>query len=204
MNYLFLIGLLIFSSSCTDYSPFDNNDSDEQSEIHYLELDFHQLALVNEDNQLRLELIQIEEELENGNEENQARIEEIQIRRAVIEEQFASNAEKLFRGPRIGGGGLPSGCVPQPEFKPCPMPRGALDNLWFSIDSEKVTGLVKDIEGNIVGEITEMQPVEETDGLFTKANFEYDVESAHSVVISKLNVMGELDFTEYSLTNSKE
>lgn len=201
MNYLFLICLLIISSSCTDYNPWGNNGSDEESEIHYLELDFHQLALANEDYQLRLELIQIEEELENDNEENQVRIEEIQIRRAVIEEEFASNADILLRGPIIGGGGLPPGCVPQSEFKPCPMPRGALENLWFSIESEEVTGIVMDIEGNIVGKIAEMQPVEETDGLFTKAIFEYDVESAHSIVIGKLNVMGEQDFTEYPLTN---
>jgi len=200
MNYLMLIGLLVFGSACTNYSPFGESGSEEESEVFYLELDFHQLALANEDNQLRLELVQIEEKLENGNEEYQNRIEEIQIRRAVIEETMAINAEFLNNRPRIGGGGLPPPCNPGLEFKACPMPRVALDNLWvFVEDSEKASGVLLDDDGRVVGELIDLEPLPETDGLFLKAIFEYDVRSASTLSFTKLDSRGALVTTNYTL-----
>lgn len=190
MNYLFLMTLLIFSSSCTNYGPFGDNDSEEESETYYLELDFHQLALENEDHQLSAELLAIEEQLENGNDENQARMEEIQIRRAIIEENLANNADFLNFRPGIPGGGLPPSCEPQLEFRPCPMPFVALDNLWIFTKNEKVSIQVQDLKGNVVGEMVGMEVVPETDGLFAKAIMEYNFEDASKVVITKSNTRG--------------
>ena len=63
MHYLFLLGLLIFSSSCTNYGPYGHNGSGEESEVYYLELDFYQESLAYEDRLLRSEMLIIMEEI---------------------------------------------------------------------------------------------------------------------------------------------
>ena len=202
MNVLLLMGLLIFNSSCTNYNPIGGNGSNKESETYYLELDFHQLALINEDHQLRFELLEIEEQLENGNEKNQWRIEEIQMRRAVIEETLVSNTGILARWPGgIPGGGLPPSCVPdRPTYRPCPMPFIALNNLVvFAKDDFEIQ--VQDIKGNVVGEMVDLQPMPGTDGLFVKAIMEYDLKQASKAVVTKLDSRGMPTATEYDLVN---
>jgi len=205
MNYLLLMGLIILGSSCEHYSPFDRDTdtgSESEEETYYLELDFHQLALENEQLSLRAEQVEIEEQLENGNEENQVRLEEIQTRLAEIEENLAFNGEVLsFRGV-IPGGGFPPRCIPESRFRPCPMPFMALDNfVLLTEEFENGNGMIQflDSEGDVAGEMVEMQPIPETEGLFTRAIFDYNAESAVEIVITKLNTMGETRSTSYLL-----
>ena len=203
MNYLFLMTLLIFGNSCTNYSPWGEKGSDEKSENYYLELDFHQLALKNEKEYLQGQLVVIESEMEGGNEENQGQLDEILMRIAVIEENIALNEEFLSNRPGIPGGGLPDICTIDPEeFRPCPIPRGVLENLLLFTqewENEKNAIQFEDCDGNVVGEMVGMEPMPETEGQFSKAYFEYDEESACSIVISKLNPRGELTSTSYPL-----
>lgn len=199
MNYLFLMTLLVVSSSCTNYSPFGDNGSEEELADFNLELDFHQVSLTTEDEQLRARLIEIQNEIENGNEENYELLEVIQNRMEVIGETREFNEDLLSRRP-IGGGGLPPRCDIRPEFKGCPMPKGALDNFWISQkEVEDCTIQFKDTYGNIVGEMVGVEVVEVTDGQFLKAIFEYDSESAKIAVITKRNTRGVPTSTSYEL-----
>lgn len=205
MNYLFLIGLVIFSSACTNYSPLDNNGSEEESEEYYLELEFYQESLMYEDGQLRSEMLIIMEEIEGGNNEQQGRLEEIQARLAVIEENVNWNVDILARG-GIRPGSPPPRCAPDGlEFKPCPMPKSALDNLYLSSDQwQKTIGDLGKIEifdsnGDLVGRMNGANEVQDTDGSFLQAEIEYDTESASEVRITNLDVREELRITVYQL-----
>ena len=202
MNYLFLVGLLVSVNSCTNYSPFDQTDYAEESEVYYSELEFHQSALAFEEFQLREEALGIEEEIEDGNDENQARLEEIQQRLGEIEVDFAWNADILAARPKIGGGtpGKPCGEEPDPNnpVSRCPMPRSALDNLYLNTDQwqEGIIGILSE-DGEVVGEMVDVIEVEESEGFYVQAIFEYDIESASEIKFTKSNVNGE--FRSYTL-----
>ena len=200
MNYLFLMTLLFFSNSCTNYNPLGNNGSEEESEKYYLELDFHQGALAYEDDYLRILMLAIQEEMEDGNNERRGLFEESQARRALIEELIAGNNEILFRGP-IGPGGRPPRCVPDDEvFQPCPLPKSALDNLYLSTEQfprEKSKIEFYDERGRLVGQMQGMTEVPESEGAFVKAEMEYDSRSAFEVRITKLDFRGEFETTIY-------
>ena len=198
MNAFFLLMLLIFSGSCTNYNPLGNG-SQEESETYFLELEFHQGALAFEDEQLRNLMLAIQEEMENGNNERQGLFEESQARRSLIEQNMAFNDELLSRGP-IGPGGPPPRCNPDGEFKPCPLPKSALDNLYLSTEqfqNEDVGIYVLDVKGQIVGELQGLTEVPDSEGAFVKAEMEYDSQSAHEVQITKLNVRREIETTTY-------
>ena len=197
MNYLLMTGLCLVALSCDYYDSFDNGPSTEKVAF-YWEIDFHQQALTVEQFQLREELRNIEEQQENGNHENQALMEQIQIRLAVIEENLALNnhlAEE-FRG--IPGAGFPPSCDPR-ELRPCPMPIGALDLLNIRVEEfefEKSGIYCLDRNGEIVGQMVDMEPISETGGQFARAIMDYDVERVASVRISKLNAIGEIETRE--------
>lgn len=202
MNYLSLILLCFITLSCDNYNPFDNKSS-EEAETFYWEIDFHQQALNVEDFHLRKELRAIEEEQENGNYESQVRMEEIQIRLAEIDEDLVLNNQLLeaFRG-GIPGGGFPPSCEPEREFRPCPMPRLAVNNLFINVkqfSSEESGFNFLDRNGETVGQMVDQQMVPETEGQFSRAIMEYDVERAVTVSVSKVNSSGEIRTTEYIL-----
>ncbi len=202
MNSLLLMGLLIFSSSCTNYNPIGNNGSEDESENYYLELDFHQESLAYEDYQLRNEMMIIIEQIEGGNNEQQGRLEEIQARRSQIEQNVTWNADILSRLP-IGPGGPPPRCEPDGlEFKPCPMPKSALDNLYLASEQwQKSNGKIEiyDVKGQLVGRMNGMSEVPGGEGALLKAEIEFDTESAYEVRVTNLDVREELRITAYRL-----
>lgn len=207
MNYLFLIGLLIFGSSCTDYSPLGGNGSEQESKMFYLELDFHQESLAYEDSQLRNERLIILQQIENGNNEGQGRLEFIQNRLQVIEENMAWNSD-VFAGGVIGPGGRPPRCDFGPDpgvMRPCPMPRLALENLYLANEQwghtlEEIGDIqVFNEDGELVGRMEGVSEVPNTDGLYVKAEIEYDIDSAYEVRVTNLDVREELRTTVYRL-----
>lgn len=206
MNYLFLMTMLIISSSCTNYSPFGDNGSEEELADFYLELDFHQGALKYEDEQLQILILAIQEELQSGNDERQELFEQIQARRSTIEEFIAWNDELLFIGP-IGPGGRPPRCdispfEPGSVFKPCPVPRKAFDNFYVSpVQFPEGKGNMEFLDENdeLVGRLQGTTEVPDSDGTFVKVEVEFDSERATAVRITKFDFRGEPEITKYPL-----
>lgn len=208
MNYLFLIGLLVFSSSCTDYSPIGKKDSDKKPESYFLELDFHQESLAYEDEKLRIEMVSIMEAIEAGNYEGQGRLEPIQERRSTIQQNVEWNTDVFGRAPGIPPGGAPPRCMPDPDpgvMRPCPMPRLALNNLWLTREQwqhtleEKGSIEVFNEAGEIIGRMEGVSEVPGVDGFYLKAEIEFDFESAHEVRITNLDAREKLRTTSYLL-----
>lgn len=205
MNYLFLMTLLIFSGSCTNYNPFDNNGSDQESGAHYLELDFHQESLNYEYRQHRREMLAIREEIEAGNTEQQGRLEEIQFRLSQIEQDVAWNLDILAARPIIGGGGIPPRCEEGLDYsvlKPCPMPKSALNSLYLASEQwQKSKGIIEvfDAKGRLVGRMEGLSEVADSDGFFLKAEIEFDSDMAYEVRITNLDVREEFRTITYLL-----
>lgn len=208
MHYLFLIGLLIFSTSCTNYNPLGKSGSDIEQDDFYLELAFNQGALTYEDEKLRTLMLEIQEEMQNKNYKRQELFEKSQARLSTIEELLGQNDELLFRGP-IGPGGRPPRCDEGPDdffgenFRPCPLPRRALDNFYLHTkqfpEGGKGTIEFYDINEKLVGEMQGTSEVPNSDGAYVRALVKYDVKSAVEVRITKMDFRGEPETTSYPL-----
>lgn len=206
MNYFLLMGLLIFGSSCTNYSPLGNDGSEGEPDTYYLELDFYQASLTFEDEQLKIEMMAIREEIEGGNTERQGRLEEIQTRLGQIERNTEWNEDLLRQRPIIGGGGGGGPrCVPVLDdlrFRPCPMPRAAIERFFLAAEQwEKGEGTIELLDENeeVVGGMVGMSEVPESDGFFLKAEIEYDRDLASIVRITNLDVEQSVRVSEYRL-----
>lgn len=196
MNYLFLMTLLIFSSSCTNYTPLGDNGSGEESETYYFEFDFHQAFLINEAQQIRDEMVALQEEIENGGEGHQ-RLEELQVslQQNIADFQFNAELDERFgRGP-IGGirPGKPCGGEGPDEVFRCPMPRGSIENLFLNNEQwQKGSIEFLTVNGEVCGELIGLKQVSGGDEQFSLAIFEFDLEAATEMRFTKLSERGEL------------
>lgn len=195
MNYLFLMTLLVFSNSCTNYSPLGDNGSGEESEGYHLELDFHQGFLVWEEQQIRDEIVSLEEEIENGGKgHEQLEVLQGNLERNITDYQLNGVLlDKYFKGP-IGGikPGKPCGAEPSPVFR-CPIPKKSIGKLFLYKDQwQKGAIEVLTIGGEICGEMVGMEPVSGGDEQFSLAIIEFDSEVAAQMRFTKLSDSGEL------------
>lgn len=199
MNALFVMALLIFGSSCTNYNPLDRNGSSKELETYYLEMDYYQVSLEAEDRQLRNEMLHIMEGMEDGKTEEKGRYEEIQKRRSIIAENLDWNGGIQGRRPIIGGGVPPPRCdVPDPTLRPCPVMLPVLDNFYLAAEQWEQSGDRGAIEGfdekgNLVAEMKGMSEVPESDGFFLKAEIDYyaDKERIHEIRITNIDAREE-------------
>ena len=201
MNYLILMGLLIFGSSCTNYSPIGKNGSEEEvpeTENVYLELDLHQIYLERRDAQLVVEIEQVMVNLENkeGNEEdNMSLLEELQEEKATNTALFEYNMAVLdeidnriaFRRPPK----LPCSDEGEPDIN-CPIPGLRSVNLWIFEGQEIQSAVQEGEQGEIYGKLAGLDSVEGLDG-FSVMVFEQSGEGVNptKLIISKQNPIGD-------------
>lgn len=208
MNFLVLIGVVLFGTSCTDYWPDHDRDSEDgETEIEnvYLELDLHQIYLDNRDAQLVLEIEKVMANLEagEGNEkDNISLLEKLQEERAGNRELFDFNKAVLseidkvafIRPPK-----LPCSDEGDP-YTICPVPRLSENQLWV-FDGQEIESAIQEADsGEICGKFSGLEPVKGPDE-FSMMVFEESGNGCHSkkLIVSKPNPLGEgtVSYTVY-------
>lgn len=214
MNFLLLTILMIFGTSCSEPEIAETelsavkarHSSKEESNAAYLESDFYQETLEYEARQLGRELVSIQEEMENGNSEPRGRFEEVQNLLASNEQNRDWNqsivADILEFRP---GGPRPPRCEEDDdfrEFKPCPIPKLALENLLLSSKQWLKSGGKIEVfnkKGQLVGRMEGMTEVANSNGTLLKAEIDFDADSAVEVRFTNRDVLGEIRTSAYKI-----
>jgi|GEM_PF-5259057 len=203
MNYLVTVVFVLLLSACsTENQPIEEEleaskyrAAETQEQTVYLELDFHQAFLVWEEQQIRDEIVRIEEELENEGEGHELLEQLLQRleRNRVDHQRNEQLLDRYLRGP-IGGGrpGRPCGMEPNP-FGICPPPKRHLRDIYLYNDHwEKGSIELLTRDGEVCGEMVAMGRVSGGDEQFSRAIIDFDEEAAAQIRFNKLSESGEL------------
>ena len=219
MNYLFSAVCVLIFSACTNESQSIEEDllstelrgRETQEQAYYLELDFNKVSLEYEYELLKTEILSLYEEIEEGNTEQHERLEVALKELAGVEKNLRCNEENAFRLPVLGGGPVPPPrCKERGSvIRPCPVILEGFDNFLVSTQewkNDKASIDFFDKKNNHVGTMVGMSYVPESDGLLSKAEFEFGGKggSPAKVIITNLDSTGALREYVYDIGNEEE
>lgn len=203
MNFLFTAAFALLMSACgTENQSIDEElesikyrGEENQDKTAYLEFEFHQAFLVWEEQQIRDEIVRIEELIERKGEgyelleQQQQNLERNRMDYQLNEELY----DRFFRGP-IGGvrPGRPCGSEPDPNLV-CPIPRRHLGRI-FLYSENWADGRIEILtaEDEVCGEMIGMEPVSGGEEQFLQAIIEFDEAAATQIRFTKVSANGSL------------
>ena len=224
INYVFIIAIFLFSSSCSyeDLWHSNNEDDSDEEPLTFLEMDLHQLALEAIEKQEFREYQRIFEEIINGDEGQEGELKKSKHNLLENLDTFLDN-ERFLRGigPRRPPGkpcgdegpeafgfmtefgqnteeylSNPSGVYIDSDFLNCPIKMPGNVKILMHENQDEVQSIeFFTIEGGVCGEMVGLEPTGEEG--FLEAIMEREEGCGDFVKVTKRNHYGEL--ISYSL-----